>query len=188
VAHACAREIAGYLAAAGLGLEYRRLRLAHTPPEWLSLGSRLREQVQRALTDPRIDVEHVGSTAVEGLLAKPVIDLAVGLAPEHEFDQVRSALSDDGWIYRGDAGDDGGHIFVLESRPWFRVAHAHVVPHLGDQWASYLQLRDLLRRSVQARAAYEATKLALAESVGDDRAAYTDGKTDVVRQLLASAT
>ena len=78
-------------------------------------------------------------------------------------------------------------MFVLESRPWHRVAHLHVVDHEGDQWRNYLRFRDLLRRSPQARARYEAVKLRLAEQSPVDRRAYTSGKTEIVTSLIREA-
>jgi GrpB-like predicted nucleotidyltransferase (UPF0157 family) len=172
------------LAADGLGLEYGQLALLRTRPGWLDCGAQLRAHLAAVLTDHHTAVEHVGSTSVAGLLAKPIVDLAVGIAASPAFDPLSARLEQDGWIYRGDAGDEGGHVFVLESQPWFRVAHVHVVPFAGDQWVNYLRFRDLLRDSPEARLAYEATKLQLANAVGNDRMAYTDGKTNVVRDLL----
>jgi GrpB-like predicted nucleotidyltransferase (UPF0157 family) len=75
-------------------------------------------------------------------------------------------------------------VFVLEARPWHRVAHLHVVEHDGVQWRDYVRFRDLLRSSAAARGRYEAVKLMLVDEHGEDRTAYTDGKTDVVRSLL----
>ena len=97
---------------------------------------------------------------------------------------MSGTLQASGWIYRGDAGANGGHVFVLEARPWHHVAHLHVVDHGGEQWRNYLQLRDLLRRSPDARARYESVKRQLANEIGDDRKAYTDGKTGIVGELL----
>ena len=76
---------------------------------------------------------------------------------------------------------------MLESAPWHRVAHGHVVEHLGEQWRNYLRLRDLLRRSPGARQRYENTKLRLINEVGGDRALYTKGKTKIVTSLLEEA-
>jgi GrpB-like predicted nucleotidyltransferase (UPF0157 family) len=176
------------LAAAELGLEYGRLSLVRTRPEWVTGGAQLAGHLARVLAEHGATVEHVGSTSVHGLLAKPIVDVAVGIEAAQEVDPLRIRIEQDGWIYRGDAGDEGGHVFVLESQPWFRVAHVHVVPFAGEQWLNYLRLRDLLRDNSAAREAYETTKLELANTVGNDRMAYTDGKTDVVRDLLGWCT
>jgi GrpB-like predicted nucleotidyltransferase (UPF0157 family) len=99
---------------------------------------------------------------------------------------VSTRLEVSGWIYRGDAGANGGQVFVLEARPRHRVAHVHVVEYGGAQWLNYLRLRDLLRRSPEARTRYEAAKLRLVDECGDDRKGYTDGKFTVVTSLLGT--
>lgn len=91
--------------------------------------------------------------------------------------EVQTRLEAAGWIYRGDARDEGGHVFVLESHPYRRIAHLHVVARGGTQWRNYLRFRDLLRADASARAQYEATKLLLAAAHPADREAYTLGKT-----------
>lgn len=175
------------LAAAGLGLDYAQIRLCRTTSAWLAAGEQLRDHVAVALGSSCVGVEVIGSSSVLGLLAKPILDLAVGVSTESEFTQVQVTLVNEGWIYRGNAGDDGGQVFVLESAPWHRVAHLHAVEHGGAQWRAYLLLRDLLRVDADARQRYEAAKIALAERHADDRAAYTDGKSGIVADLLSTA-
>ncbi len=172
------------LASEGIGLDYDDLRLAQSTEGWLLAGTTLCSEVADFLGPEAEGVEQIGSSSVVGMLAKPILDLAVGLDSQHNVDSVRGLLEDEGWIYRGDAGNDGGHVFVLETRPWHRVAHLHVVEHGGSQWIDYLRLRNLLRRSPEARERYGATKRQLLESVNADRKAYTDGKSDVIRSLL----
>jgi GrpB-like predicted nucleotidyltransferase (UPF0157 family) len=121
---------------------------------------------------------------VSGLLAKPIVDLAIGVSTGAAVDDVADALAQLGWIYRGDAGDDGGWIFVMEDSPWHRVAHAHGVEFGGLQWLRYLRFRDLLRDNEVARGAYEATKVRLAVEHPDGGVGYTTGKDVTVCQLL----
>ena len=176
-----------FLTAAGLGLDYGTLRFDRTTPAWLDAGVELGTHVAAALDGFVAEVQVVGSSSVLGLLAKPIIDLAVGLTATQSLSPVTATLEAEGWIYRGDAGSQGGHVFVLERRPWRRVAHLHVVDYGGDQWRAYLRFRDLLRRSAQARERYEAAKLELAEQAPVDRKAYTNGKTAVITALIHDA-
>lgn len=200
------------LATVGLGLDHDELRLARTTAAWLAAGAGLRDRVAQllaghsvpddypalaghpSLVGRQVEVEVIGSSAVPGLLAKPIVDLAVGVAAASDGGiradgnppaDLLALLVADGWSYRGDAGNDGGHVFVLETRPWHRVAHLHLVELGGEQWCNYLRLRDLLRRSPVARARYQEVKLRLAGQQPVDRTAYTSGKTDVVAALLA---
>lgn len=173
-----------WLTEVGLGLDYESLRLDRTTPGWVDAGAQLRREVSDLLGGLVSGVEQIGSSSVVGLLAKPIVDLAVGVTVDLELTPVRARLESAGWIYRGDAQSQGGHVFVLESAPWRRVAHAHVVEYLGEQWCNYLRLRDLLLRSSEARERYEDTKLRLINEVGDDRASYTGGKSAIIASLL----
>ncbi|MBI2710318.1 MAG: GNAT family N-acetyltransferase [Actinobacteria bacterium] len=169
---------------AGLGLHYHDLRLRPTTEDWILVGASLRARVEEVLGPDAAAVEQIGSSSVVGLLAKPIIDLAAAIADHHDVSRIQNRLESAGWIYRGDAGDEGGHVFVLEARPWYRVAHLHVVDVDGRQWRDYLRFRDLLRRSSDASRAYETLKLQLIEEGGSDRKSYTDGKSATVRSLL----
>ncbi len=173
-------------AAAGIGLQYGTVRLVRTKETWTSIAEQIAEPLRSALGGVACGVEHVGSTAVPGLLAKPILDFAIGLQPglAVDADAITTPMSQLGWIYRGDAGVDGGLVFVLEDTPWCRVAHAHGVEHGGDEWQRYLQFRDLLRESAGACRAYEHTKQRLAAEFPNEREQYTVGKTGTVRRLL----
>jgi GrpB-like predicted nucleotidyltransferase (UPF0157 family) len=173
-----------WLTDVGLGLDYHVLRLDRTDERWIVAGERLRDDIDTSLVGLALGVEQIGSSSVIGLLAKPIIDIAVGIAVDQELPPVRERLEAAGWIYRGDAGANGGHVFVLEARPWHRVAHIHVVTFDGEQWHQYLLFRDLLRRDPAARAQYESAKHQVAAEVGDDRKTYTDRKSIIVGHLL----
>ena len=137
-----------------LGLTYGQVRLVDGDPGWPGAFERLAAELRSALGELAVAVEHVGSTAVPGLVAKPILDLAVGLAPAADPDHVILALERLGYEFRGDKGDTGGLLFVLEDRPAHRIAHLHVVPHGDAQWCRYLAVRERLRTDPQARAAY----------------------------------
>jgi GrpB-like predicted nucleotidyltransferase (UPF0157 family) len=168
----------------GLGQDYDSMTLSRTTGAWLAAGVELQARVLAVLDGVTTDVEVIGSSSVLGLLAKPIIDLAVGLPVDRALPPITTRLKNDGWIYRGDAGANGGHVFVLEARPWHRVAHLHVVPHDGKAWRDYLSLRDLLRRCPDARVRYEEVKVELARRQPIDRSAYTIGKSEIVASLL----
>ena len=112
----------------GLGLEPGTVRVVEARAEWSLLACRLADDIAQALSGSAARVEHVGATAVPGLVAKPIIDLAVGVGAASAH-AVRQPLERLGYRYRGDAGDRGGLVFVLEDRPRHRVAHVHVVEH-----------------------------------------------------------
>ena len=171
--------------AAGLGLDYGVVRLGRTTDDWLLAGSWLRDQVEGILGPLVKGIEQIGSSSVPTLLAKPIADLAAGLPRDPDLTAIVDRLDSHRWTYRGDAGEDGGHVFVLEARPGHRVTHLHAVQHDGPEWRNYLRFRDLLRSSAVARHRYEAVKMRLAEEHPSTRKAYTDGKERVISELLA---
>ena len=105
-----------------LGLTYGQVRLVDSDPGWPAAMERLVAELRGALGERAVAVEHVGSTAVPGLVAKPILDLAVGLAPTTDPDQAVPAIERLGYQFRGDKGDSGGLLFVLEDRPAHRIA------------------------------------------------------------------
>lgn len=130
-------------------------------------------------------IEHIGSTAVPGLRAKPVIDIMAGVASlpaARDAIPVLAALQYQYWPYK------------VELMHWFckpsddhRTHHLHLVPVHSDLWRARLAFRDRLRSDATARADYVALKDQLADRHHDDREAYTDGKTEFVQRIVAEA-
>jgi GrpB-like predicted nucleotidyltransferase (UPF0157 family) len=173
------------LASCGLGLDYGTVALqADAGDVRAKAFARLAGTLGEVLGSQAGGIEHVGSTAVPGLVAKPIIDVAVALKRDADVADARTRLERAGFEFRGDKGDQGGLLFVLESAPMRRVAHVHLVHEDGTLWRRYIKFRDRLRADESARASYAALKGSLAERHPDDRAAYTAGKEAFIARLL----
>lgn len=170
-----------------LGLRHGTVKVVPSDPRWPRTYARLAAGLTAALGGLARAVEHVGSTSVPGLPAKPIIDIAVLLVPGADADRLAKALAPLGYDFVGDTGDRGGLLFVLESRPGHVLAHLHAIADGDEQWRRYLELRDLLRTDPAARAGYAELKHGLAARYGQDRAGYTDAKTDFIGGLLDRA-
>ena len=170
-----------------LGLQRGIVRLAPPDAAWADAFESERTRLAEALAGIAYAIHHVGSTSVPGLTAKPILDLAMGV-DEADALVVRPPLEALGYEYRGDGGDDGGHLFVLLSAPQVRTHHLHVVRTGDPQLPRWLRLRDHLRVSASARERYARAKRDLAARHPDDRRAYTEGKTAIIRALLAEAS
>ena len=127
---------------------------------------------------------HIGSTAVPGLLGKPVLDIAVTL-PSFPLGAVEvAAIETLGYRYWAD-NPNLAHQFFFKNLP--RTHHLHLYPTASTKLADQLRFRDMLKASERLRAAYTALKQQLAAQLAHDREAYTAGKTDFIRRVLAGA-
>lgn len=178
------RPLTGDPPRAWLGLQHGEVALRESDRRWTSVFDHQAEVLGRALGDRVAAIEHVGSTAVADLVAKPIVDIAVRLAAGVDGDGVIGAIAGHGYEFRGDKGVVGGLLFVLNDRPHRRIAHVHVVRQGDDQWSRYLEVRDRLRADARARGAYSALKVDLARRFPSDRAAYTTAKASFLQALL----
>jgi len=167
-----------------IGLKRHTVRVTDHDPEWLTLAGKACLQVRQAAADLLLDIQHVGSTAVPGLRAKPILDLVAGITSPESVPCLVQRLTEIGYIYRGDGGNEGGHLFVWESRPHVRTIHLHIVRYNGVQWRNYLRFRDLLRQRSDIRTQYATLKLELKDAFPNDRKRYTDSKHDFIRGVL----
>jgi GrpB-like predicted nucleotidyltransferase (UPF0157 family) len=136
-------------------------------------------------------VEHVGSTSVPGLAAKPIIDLMVSVAdPDAVVAQAGARLAADGWCYVPPELDQRSwrRFFVKpDATGQHRVAHLHVIQVGNPRWADQLAFRDALRRDDQLAKRYADLKRRLATEHADDREAYGRGKAAFVAETLGKA-
>jgi GrpB-like predicted nucleotidyltransferase (UPF0157 family) len=168
-----------------IGLQRHIVQIVEHHPGWAALAATACRDIQRVAGDLIADLQHVGSTAVPDLPAKPILDIAAGVQTPEAISELIKRLPDIGYIYRGDGGTEGGHLFVQESSPDVRTIHLHVVACHDTQWRNYLLFRDLLRRDVAIRQQYAALKQELGHRFRDDRKSYTDAKHDFIRGVLA---
>lgn len=167
-----------------IGLAVGQVTVTASNPDWPAVFDQLAAEIRVALADIPAVIEHVGSTAVPGLAAKPIIDIAIGVEDHLELSRLIEALGPLGYIYRRDDGDAGGQLFVLDGdQPGHRIAYVHIVTTTDPQWQRYLAVRDRLRQDPDARAAYDQLKRELAEQFPSDRGSYTDAKESFIRGL-----
>lgn len=153
-------------------------------PRWPEEFDLLRSHLQPVVAGLALGIEHVGSTAVTGLAAKPVIDVDVVVADEHASRAAVRALAEAGWVPEGDLGIAGRQAF--QTRPGLPHHHLYVVVTGSQPHLDHVLLRDHLRRNPAAVAEYAALKKELAPLLREDRQAYLDAKSALVQRLLTS--
>jgi GrpB-like predicted nucleotidyltransferase (UPF0157 family) len=167
-----------------LGLERGAVRLVPHAERWHDLFAEEAERLRAAVGVYVLAVEHVGSTAVCGLSAKPIIDIAAAVREITDVGKLMVPLQRIGYEYRGEQGIPGRHFFGKGSP---RTHHLHVVESGGDFWRSHLLFRDYLLQHRGAAEEYEALKQELAERYKENREAYTEGKAAFIEGVLRVA-
>lgn len=168
-----------------IGLKRRTVRVVDHDQGWSGLFASECRSLHRALGDLAADVQHVGSTAVPGLPAKPILDIAIAIRTLDFIPDIVERLTGIGYIYRGDGGNDGGHLFVREPEPDIRTVHVHVVESSDSQWRDYLAFREILREDLNVRKRYAEVKLDLAKRFPNDRKSYTSAKDEFIQGVLS---
>ncbi|HJZ71559.1 MAG TPA: GrpB family protein [Vicinamibacterales bacterium] len=170
-----------------LGLRRNTVRIVDHRPEWTATFHIEASEILRCIGDIVVDVQHVGSTAVADVPAKPILDIAVATRTHGAIPTVVERLRRLGYIDRGDAGSEGGYLLVKESEPDVRTIHLHIVEVADNQWLNYLKFRDTLRRDPDIRRRYAELKQSLADQCRGERKAYTAGKAALIREILGCA-
>jgi GrpB-like predicted nucleotidyltransferase (UPF0157 family) len=165
-----------------LGLPQGKNFLVPHDPEWLALYEKERVRLRQVLSSEVLDIQHIGSTAVPGLKAKPIIDIAVAATGYRLADDWRDAMGSIGYDYPGDIGIRDHRIYGRD--PGIRRFLVHVVDARGDRWKDFLRFRDLLREDPDLAAAYEAVKEQAAASYADGRNSYTTAKANFIERVL----
>jgi GrpB-like predicted nucleotidyltransferase (UPF0157 family) len=165
------------------------VEIADPDPRWSDAAAALALDLAGQLAPWLVgSVEHVGSTAVPDLPAKPVLDLMAPVRDLGEAAGAEPALVADGWVLVPAELDERPwrHLFVLPHGDR-RHAHLHLVERSHPKWAATLAFRDTLRRRPELAREYASIKRAAAVTHRDDREAYTDAKSAFVEAVLAHA-
>jgi GrpB-like predicted nucleotidyltransferase (UPF0157 family) len=159
--------------------------LAAYSPDWPAAFRAVRAELLSVFAADTICVEHVGSTAVVGLPAKPVIDVLLGAPSLADIEARIGALVAVGYVYRAayEQVIPDRRYFVRPAGASLRV-HLHGVVQHAHLWREHLAFRDALRRDPSLQQAYQTLKQRLAVQHADDKAAYTAAKAPFIRRVL----
>jgi len=153
--------------------------------QWAQLFLEEQEALHRVLSPwLKGPIEHIGSTSVPGLAAKPVIDIMAAVGTLEESRGAISAVRDLRYLY-APYRSDVMHWFC-KPRPSFRTHHLHLVPFGSRLWTAQVEFRDRLRADSATATEYSDLKRKLAESFTHDREAYTEGKSAFVARVIGA--
>lgn len=163
------------------GLLADELQLLPVGQEWAQRFAAERKRLSDALGAAALDIQHIGSTAIPGILAKPVLDIAVAIHTFEDGLPLVPLLQAIGYEYRGENGIPRRHYFVL-GKP--RCTHHLHIFELGcKEWLRHLYFRDRLLASAPLAARYSAIKTAAAEQAQGQRDGYQALKSDFIAEV-----
>ena len=150
---------------------------------WNSAFEDIKKEIENALGGLIIGVEHVGSTSVEGMPAKPCIDLDVIISDYSLFDAVVKKLAAIGYIHEGDLGIKDREAFKYSDKPHLMTHHLYVCPQYSEELRRHITFRDFLRTNPEAVRQYSQVKETAARLFPDDIDKYINYKSPCIEEL-----
>lgn len=169
-----------------LGLNKNEVALVPYQDSWKKSFLQEKALLEQALGVLALRIEHVGSTSVEGLSAKPIIDIAVGVADEAALYQAMPLLTKAGFDVL-DSIQTEGEVLARKGPPECRTCYIHLEVLNGTRWQNQILFRDYLQAHPEAVTSYEQLKQKLALTFANERKKYTAAKTDFILDIIEKA-
>ena len=170
-----------------IGLKRGTVRLEEHQAEWEAVAVKTIGTLKAILGDWAVDIQHVGSTSIKWICAKPIIDIAVAVRNLKDVERFIGTLNEYGVVFRRYYGP-GQMFFVMgDFSNDIRTHHIHFVEHDSKEWNDYLNFRDYLNAIPEKAKQYESLKRTLFQKYADNRESYTAGKSELINSLLDEA-
>lgn len=167
-----------------LGLKRGIVQLESHDKQWDEAAIQTIKNLKSILGDDAVDIQHIGSTAIPAIKAKPIIDIAVGVTDFEKIMSYNEQLQKDGIFYRG-LDVENQILYVMgDMEKDIRTHHIHIVKWNGIEWKNYIHFRDYLNANENVALCYQKLKEELENKYADDRVAYTNSKQDMIDTIL----
>ncbi|ERI92381.1 hypothetical protein HMPREF1982_02363 [Clostridiales bacterium oral taxon 876 str. F0540] len=151
--------------------------------KWSEEFKKIKLELEKVLGDSIITIEHVGSTSVEGLSAKPIIDIDIIIKSYDDFKEVKSRLENFGYYHEGDLGISGREAFGYVEKEDFMTHHIYVCPQDSVELKRHIVFRDYLRTHKEDRDKYSEIKLYAAKMYPTDIDSYIETKSPYINEI-----
>lgn len=168
-----------------MGLKVGTVKLEEYNPKWKDMYLEEEKNLREMFENVALTIEHIGSTSIEGLSAKPIIDIAVGVRHLSDFDKVKEKFMVEPYSVKEDSTE--GEILVLKGNEDNRTHFIHVMEPDSKRYIESILFRDYLRKNIWALEKYEELKKDLAVKYADDRKKYTASKNEFINEIIKLA-
>jgi GrpB-like predicted nucleotidyltransferase (UPF0157 family) len=168
---------------ARLKMKTKRVIVLPYSAKWKSDFEKIKQEIEHAIGDLIVGVEHVGSTSVVGLSAKPCIDIDVVIKDYSVFDDVVEKLGTIGYTHEGNLGIEDREAFKYKDKPHLQTHHLYVCPQQSKELHRHITFRDFLRKNPEAAKRYGAVKETAAQLFPDDIEQYIAYKSPCIEEL-----
>ncbi|MBR5779912.1 MAG: GrpB family protein [Clostridia bacterium] len=152
---------------------------------WKSAFEAIKQEIECAVGDLILGIEHVGSTSVEGMSAKPCIDIDVIIKDYSVFDKVIGKLESIGYTHEGDLGIKDREAFKYANKPHLMKHHLYVCPQFSEELNRHITFRNFLRDNTDAVKKYSQVKETAAKLFPNDIDKYIEYKSPCIEELYA---
>jgi len=166
-----------------IGLKKGTVKLLPYNPKWKELFELEKNKLLNLDNDLIIDVQHIGSTAISGIPAKPIIDIVVGVKSLKEKDKIVKLIESVGFQYDPDSNFDG-RLFFIKGTSTTRTHHLSVVEYKGKLWNEYIVFINKIKNNPELAKEYCKLKTELAIKYRNNRNAYTDAKAKFIQNVI----
>ena len=177
----------------GIGLKKGEVLLRDHDPKWEEVAQQTIRKLNEILGDVAIDIQHIGSTSVKSIQAKPVIDLIVGVNDFEDIYRFSTTLEANGFFFIGHEGKERQPVYQcgeydsVQKEMTFLTHYIHVVKFGSVGWYTYINVRDYLNSHLDEAKAYEKVKLESSRKNSDSLRGYHSDKETFVAALIDRA-
>ena len=168
------------------GLKRGTVAIIPHQAEWEFIAQETIVQLKTLFGPAAVDIQHIGSTAIRSIQAKPIIDIAVGVRSFDDLTNVLPALEAAGYMQQHNRFSSD-LLYVLQTPNNVRTHQVHILLHDSEQWHNYVDFRDFMNAHPDSAREYEALKQRLVIECRNVQTAYTDGKREFMQAALAEA-
>ncbi len=170
-----------------LGLKRKTVKLSKYNPKWNAAFEKEKRPFKKTFVDTIIAIEHIGSTSIPGIVAKPILDMNIGVQSLKIARNMKEKFKQLGYEYRGSKENLKGQELYVKGPESKRTHYAHVAVFGSNFWHRAIFFRNYLRSHKIIATEYAALKIKLAKKYANDRDTYSNSKNEFIQKVLKLA-